>query len=215
MNRAPFILFLILCMTFVACGPRLHVRHPVAPGDTYYTWVTWYGDDFKGKATASGESYGPQEFTCAADGFPFGTMLEVSDLDGDATVVVRVTDRPGKNVVDLTPKAFTVLSKEQAGHLRGKVTVVGLPGQNSLLRRNEAAVPEQFFTVQFGAYSTLENARAFIDSLGIAEAYIYLEQGDRTLYRVRVGRFADRESAEKFKGERAKGHEAVVVEVSE
>lgn len=215
MNRLPFIFSFILCVILVGCAPRLNVRHPVAPGDTYYTWVTWYGDDFKGKATASGEPYDPQGFTCAADGFPFGTMLEVSDLDGDATVVVRVTDRPGKNVVDLTPKAFKVLSAEQAGRLRGKITVVGLPGENSLLRRNAAEAPEHFFTVQFGAFSTFDNARAFLQSLGIAEAYIYLEQGDRTLYRVRVGRFADRESAEKFKGERAKGHEAVVIEVSE
>ena len=215
MNRVPVILSFILCMTSIACGPRLHVRHPVAPGDTYYTWVTWYGDEFKGKATASGEPYDPQQFTCAADGFPFGTMLEVSDIDGEATVVVRVTDRPGKNVVDLTPKAFMMLSKEQAGRLRGKITVVGLPGENSLLRRNVAEGPEHFFTVQFGAYSTLEKARAFIDSLGIAGAYIYLEQGDRAIYRVRVGRFADRDSAEKFKAEQAKGHETVVVEVSE
>lgn len=215
MNRAPFIVLIILCTVLVACGPRLHVRHPVAPGDTYYSWITWYGDDFKGKTMANGEPYDPQQFTCAADGFPFGTMLEVSDLDSGKLVVARVTDRPGKNVVDLTPQAFKMLSPEQAGRLRGKVTVVGLPGENSLLKRNEAASPERFFTVQFGAYSTLENARTFIDSLGIAEAYIYLEQGDRPLFRVRVGRFADRESAEKFKGERAKGHEAIVVEVSE
>jgi rare lipoprotein A len=214
MSRVPVILSLILCMIIIACGPRLHVRHPVAPGDTYYGWISWYGDDFKGKTMANGESYDPQQFTCAADGFPFGTMLEVSDLDSGKLVVARVTDRPGKNVVDLTPQAFKVLSPEQAGRLRGKVTVVGLPGENSLLRRNEAAA-ERFFTVQFGAYSTLEKAREFIDSIGIAEAYIYLEQGDQKLYRVRVGRFADRASAEKFIGERAKGHEAVVIEVSE
>lgn len=207
------ILFLV-CLTLISCGPRLHVRHPVAPGDTYFSWITWYGDEFKGKNTASGEPYDPLSFTCVADGFPFGTLIEVRDLDGGGAVVVRVTDRPGKNVVDLTPKAFRMLSAEQAGRLRGRVTVVGLPGENSLLRRNEAAV-ERFFTIQFGAYSTLDNARNFLDSLGIAEAYIYLEQGDRALYRVRVGRFADRESAEKFIGERAKGHEAVVIEVSE
>ncbi|HSA33075.1 MAG TPA: SPOR domain-containing protein [bacterium] len=215
MNRAVPGILLLLCLIMVSCGPRLHVRHPVAPGDTYFSWVTWYGDEFKGKKTAAGEPYDPLSFTCAADGFPFGTLLEVRDLDGGGAVVVRVTDRPGKNVIDLTPKAFRMLSAEQAGRLRGRVTVVGLPGENSLLRRNETVASQNFFTVQIGAYSTLENARAFIDSLGIAEAYIYLEQGDRSLYRVRAGRFADRESAENFQKERMKGHGSVVVEVSE
>lgn len=215
MTRVSSGILFLACLIVLSCGPRLHVRHPVAPGDTYFSWVTWYGDDFKGKKTSSGETYDPLSFTCAADGFPFGTLLEVRDLDGGGAVVVRVTDRPGKNVVDLTPKAFRVLSAEQAGRLRGRVTVVGLPGENSLLRRNEAAAPQHFFTVQIGAYATLESARAFIDSLGIAEAYIYLEQGDRALYRVRAGRFADRESAENFQKERVKGHESVVVEVSE
>jgi len=219
MRRRFSAILLAACLLMpTACAPRLHVRQPVAHGDTYFLWVTWYGDDFKGKAMADGGAYDPQQFTCAADGFPFGTLLEVRDLDGDGAVVVRVTDRPGKNVIDLTPKAFGMLAKEQAGRLRGKVTVVGLSGENSLLRRNEADAAGSFFTVQLGAFSSLEKARSFIDALdkGLADtAYIYLEQGDRALYRVRIGRFPDRESAEKFKEERTKGHEAAVVEVPE
>ncbi len=213
----------LLCAVFSACfvcgcTPPHHIRHPVAPGDLYFMWVTWYGEEFKGRSTASGEPYDPSQFTCAAEGFPFGTMLEVRDMDGDKAVVVRVTDRPGDRVVDLTPQAFKRLSPDQKGRIRGKVTVIGLPGENSLLRRNEPQATGKFFSVQLGAFSSFDRARSFIASLGkdLSEgAYIYVEQGDTTLYRVRVGRFPDRDGAERFREQYTKGHEAVVVEVSE
>ncbi len=210
-----FVLFLLVG---AACTPPMYVRHPVAPGDTYFSWITWYGDGFSGRPTASGEPYDPAQYTCAAAGFPFGTLLEIRDMDTGKAVVVRVTDRPGDRVVDLTPAAFKALSPEQKGRLRGKVTVVGLPGENRLLRRNESGASARFFTVQLGAFSSLENARAFIKTLehDIADrTYIYLEQGNRALYRVRVGRFPDRASADSFKEQRIKGHEALVVEVVE
>ncbi len=210
----PVLMMGILC----GCAPLPNIRHPVAPGDTYFMWVTWYGEDFKGQATASGEPYDPSQFTCAAEGFPFGTLLEVRDMDGEQAVVVRVTDRPGDRVIDLTPQAFRRLSPEQKGRLRGKVTVIGLPGENSLLRRNDQAGSGTFFSVQLGAFSSFERARSFVASLekGLSDmAYIYVEQGEKTLYRVRVGRFADREGAERFREQHTKEHESVVVEVSE
>ncbi len=215
-----YLIFAVLAVCFACrCTPPHHIRHPVAPGDLYFMWVTWYGEDFKGRSTASGEPYDPSQFTCAAEGFPFGTLLEVRDMDGDKAVVVRVTDRPGKRVADLTPQAFRKLSpEEKKGRIRGKVTVVGLPGENSLLRRNAPDGGGRFFTVQLGAFSSLENARVFMESLEkdlSCDAYIYIEQGDRALYRVRMGRFADRESAERFKEERLRGREALVVEISE
>jgi len=214
-----FFLFFSLLLLGIACAPPAHIRHPVAPGDTYFLWVARYSEDKAEEKTASSETYDPRQFTCAVDGFPFGTLLEVRNLDADTAVVVRVTDRSNQNIVFLTPRSFAMLSRQEGERVRGRVKVIGLPGENSLLRRNESGEISHFFTIQLGAFSSFENARAFIGTLekelsdGV---YIYVEQGDRNLYRVRVGRFADRGSAEQVKKQWAqKGKEAVIVEVSE
>jgi len=55
--------------------------------------ATYYGDEFHGKKTASGESYNKWALTCAHKKLPFGTKLRVTNLKNNKSVVVRVNDR--------------------------------------------------------------------------------------------------------------------------
>jgi rare lipoprotein A len=55
--------------------------------------ASWYGQDFHGKPTASGEIYDMYEFTAAHPTFPFGTVVRVENLRNGRTVVVRINDR--------------------------------------------------------------------------------------------------------------------------
>jgi murein L,D-transpeptidase YcbB/YkuD len=55
--------------------------------------ATWYGDEFRGSRTASGEVFNPDGLTAAHKSLPFGTCLVVGNPRTGGTVVVRVNDR--------------------------------------------------------------------------------------------------------------------------
>jgi rare lipoprotein A len=53
--------------------------------------ASWYGNEFHGRVTASGEVYNQNDFTAAHRFYPFGTELLVTY--NDKTVRVRINDR--------------------------------------------------------------------------------------------------------------------------
>lgn len=71
--------------------------------------ASFYGSEFRGRPTASGEKFNPQALTAAHPSLPFGAILRVTTMDGRRFVDVRVNDRgpfaPGR-VLDLSPAAF-------------------------------------------------------------------------------------------------------------
>jgi len=147
LKRRKNILSLLLCTVFfcffsVCCESPRVVKHPVSRGDTYYYWVTFYGDEYNGKNMANGESFSNDAMTCAAKGFPFGTVLEVQSLDTGKKVEVTVTDRPGKEVIDLTRKAFDEIDNATKGKIRAKIKVVGL-AENAPKAASAATEPEK------------------------------------------------------------------------
>jgi rare lipoprotein A len=55
--------------------------------------ASYYGKQFHGKTTASGEKYNMHALTAAHRSLPFGTQVKVTNLANDRSVVVRVNDR--------------------------------------------------------------------------------------------------------------------------
>src|SRR5882672_3136592 len=55
--------------------------------------ASWYGSDFDGKATASGEPYNMYDLTAAHMSLPLGSLVRVTNLRNGRSVVVRVNDR--------------------------------------------------------------------------------------------------------------------------
>lgn len=55
--------------------------------------MSFYGHAFTGRATASGEPFNPTELTMAHKTLPFGTLVKVTNLANNRSVVVRVNDR--------------------------------------------------------------------------------------------------------------------------
>jgi rare lipoprotein A len=55
--------------------------------------ATWYGDEFRGSRTASGEIFNPEGLTAAHKSWPFGTCLLVGNPRTGKSIVVRVNDR--------------------------------------------------------------------------------------------------------------------------
>ena len=55
--------------------------------------ATWYGNEFRGSRTASGEMFDPNGLTAAHKSLPFGTCLVVGNPRTGKNVAVRVNDR--------------------------------------------------------------------------------------------------------------------------
>jgi rare lipoprotein A len=81
-------------------------------------WASWYGPGFHGNATASGEIFNQEAMTAAHRTLPFGTYVNVTNLDNGRSVVVRITDRgpfSGDRMLDLSAGAARVIGLIQSG----------------------------------------------------------------------------------------------------
>ncbi|MCX7656687.1 MAG: septal ring lytic transglycosylase RlpA family protein [Treponemataceae bacterium] len=80
--------------------------------------ASWYGAEFEGKPTASGEIFQSSLFTAAHRSLPFGTYLKVTNLNNGKSVVVRVNDRGPfveNRIIDLSRAAASVLDMIHQG----------------------------------------------------------------------------------------------------
>ena len=59
----------------------------------YVGTASWYGAQFSGRPTASGERFDPNAFTAAHPFLPFGSRLRVVHEASGATTIARVNDR--------------------------------------------------------------------------------------------------------------------------
>lgn len=67
--------------------------------------ASWYGRQFQGKKTASGETFDNNAFTAAHRSLPLNCYIKVTNKSNGKTVIVKVNDRPtlqGNRVLDLS-----------------------------------------------------------------------------------------------------------------
>ncbi len=92
--------------------------------------ASYYANEFAGQTTASGETFSPDDLTCAHRDYPFGTYLLVKNLDNGREVVVRVNDRgpfiKGR-IVDVSRAAAKELDMIRRGTCNVEVSVVSSP----------------------------------------------------------------------------------------
>jgi rare lipoprotein A len=89
--------------------------------------ASWYGNEFKGRKTASGERYDPEQLTAAHRKLPFGTMVKVTNLRNDRSVIVRITNRGpySKNrIIDVSRAAARELDMIHRGVVRVRIEAV-------------------------------------------------------------------------------------------
>src|SRR5579864_7125813 len=83
--------------------------------------ASWYGENFDGKPTASGEPYDMYDMTAAHLKLPMGSYVRVTNLHNGRSVIVRVNDRgpvvPGR-IIDLSYGAAQALEFKQRGRQR-------------------------------------------------------------------------------------------------
>jgi len=86
-------------------GGKRYYPTMVSVGDTFSGIASWYGRDFHGKKTSNGEYYNMYDFTAAHKTLPMNTMLKVTNLRNNRSVIVRVNDRGpfvNNRIIDLS-----------------------------------------------------------------------------------------------------------------
>jgi rare lipoprotein A len=87
------IVLLLLCavVLFIPCYAEAQV--PEMDFFRQEGIASWYGPEFEGRPTASGEIFDPSFLTAAHPSLPFGTMLVITNQHNNKKVTVRVNDR--------------------------------------------------------------------------------------------------------------------------
>ena len=74
--------------------------------------ASWYGDKHNGRRAASGEIYNMYNLTAAHKTLPFGSKIEVTNLENNKSVVLKVNDRGPfirGRIVDISKKANQII----------------------------------------------------------------------------------------------------------
>ncbi len=194
------VLILLSSMLLSSCAPR----PTVYPTEARYVTASWYGSEFHGRPTASGEIFNMYAMTAAHKELPFGTRLRITNPENDESVVVTINDRgpfvSGRDI-DLSYGAA-----KQIGLIRRGVAKVWMEylGRDMLYAKKVSFTPTALsgpLTIQVGSFIEESNAHRLkmalefkYDNVYITTAYI----DGRRFYRVRIGEFKDRDSAYSF-----------------
>lgn len=160
---------------------------PAAP--VVYTGVaSWYGADFHGRPTASGEIYDKEAMTAAHRTLPFGTLLLVRSLDTQASVVVRINDRgpfvDGRDL-DLSEAAARILGMTLTGIARVSYSVISPAEAAAFGQPSSAAAASpaarqpgerKLCRVQVASFRDKRNALGVIERLGLSGLKAELEE---------------------------------------
>jgi rare lipoprotein A len=153
--------------------------------------ASWYGQDFDGMPTSSGEIYDMYKLTAAHKTLPIPTWVEVTNLANGRSVVVKVNDRGpfvDGRVIDLSLRAAEELDMIRNGTARVQVRALGTSPPEVAPPLVARAAPESQSTPRRGI-SIISTAAA--DTVRPDDRLL------RPLY-VQVGAFADRNNANRL-----------------
>ena len=89
--------------------------------------ASWYGKNFHGRLTASGERYNIEKYTAAHKTLPFGSIVRVTNISTNKSVDVKINDRgpfvKGR-VIDLSPKAFNRIAHINEGVIPVRIQIL-------------------------------------------------------------------------------------------
>jgi rare lipoprotein A len=106
--------------------------------------ASWYGAEFAGRATASGEIFDPVQLTAAHAELPFGTYLIVTNTENGKKIAVRVNDRGPfvrSRILDVSRAAAERLDMLSAGTAKVVIEATTRESAQSLVRELGVSTP--------------------------------------------------------------------------
>lgn len=170
--------------------------------------ASWYGSDFHGKETSSGEAYNMNAMTAAHKTLPLGVYVKVLNKKNGREIVVRVNDRGpfvDGRIIDLSYSAARNLGVVKSGTAPVQIEALGYLGRAVKGKRVYRA-PLNYdtgsFVIQVGACTCLENAQGMADDMRKQYVFTTIREavvnGER-YYRVLAGNYVSLKEAERVR----------------
>jgi len=179
-------------------GERYFVL-PTSAGYREQGIASWYGPDFHGKLTSTGEVYDMHAMTAAHPSLPLPTEVRVTNLSNGKSVVVTVNDRgpfARNRIIDLSYAAAKAIDMIGPGTAPVEVKALNVVHRTAadaeaagVLVSAATVIPEREMYMQVGAFGLRENAermREQMEQSGLAPVMLH-HDGERGLYRVWLG----------------------------
>ena len=154
--------------------------------------ASWYGAPFHGRQSSSGEIFDMNRFVAAHRTLPFGSLVRVTNLNNGMHTEVRIIDRgpfvEGR-VIDLSLAAAHAIDMVGTGVAPVRLELLSSPSPLT-----------GAFSVQVGAFQQRKNADRL--QADLSRRYpVFVQDYEAPagrFYRVRVGRLASQQAAERF-----------------
>ncbi|HXR86665.1 MAG TPA: septal ring lytic transglycosylase RlpA family protein [Stellaceae bacterium] len=116
-------------LLLAACAPEAPAppAPPPAPSFSQVGVASYYAAKFEDRKTADGERFKSTGMTAAHRTLPLGTMVRVTNLENQRSVIVRINDRGPfmrKRIIDLSPAAARALGIRNQGLMRVRIELV-------------------------------------------------------------------------------------------
>jgi len=183
----------------VALGMLLLSSCATTREETYpkpsYAVASWYGREFNGRPTSSGEIFNMNMKTCAHREYPFGTKLKVTNASNNRAVECTVNDRgpfaAGRDI-DLSYAAAKEIGLTGRGTSRVVIEVKGRDESYIKKVKVQTAGSAGPFAIQIGSFTDASNAERLKAALTLKYSNVYVDNvkiKGAQRYRVRVGNF--------------------------
>jgi rare lipoprotein A len=135
-----------------------------SPVSTEVGLASWYGPPYAGRKGADGTVYDQNAMTAAHLTLPMGTMVRVTNLSTNQSVVVKITDRGPfvrGRIIDLSLAAAKATGVYRAGVAKVRVEAFApaAPTTTTLMGKSAVpAIPGGRWCVQIGAFTNQEDA---------------------------------------------------------
>lgn len=184
--------------------------------------ASYYAQEFHGRVTSNGERFNMYSLTAAHQTLPYNTLVKVTNLDNNKSVVVRINDAgPFKDnrIIDLSKAAALKIGMVHPGTTMVRLEVLETDTTvGDFYRIDLKKVRRSGFMIQLGSFGEFPNAIAFLKRAkkDIGKEVLLqkrMVKGDE-VYRVVTGAFPTREAAEAFCGKlRARGRKGMVFQI--
>lgn len=98
------------------------------PTETYKGTASYYGQNYTGRLTASGERFHRDSLVAAHKTLKFGTLVKVTNLKNDSVRYVKINDRlprSSKHIIDLSYGTAKQLNFIKSGIVPVSIEIVG------------------------------------------------------------------------------------------